>query len=612
KNAERVEIGDYIPIAKRLPPPLREQEPIIDLIAAFTELDLDHQIMVYGARRLLYKGTAPYRKLGVRKYLWDNWRRDDCMPLWVFNALDDRMVDRRRVNIGFRYSKRKDCLPAIISLNRPLAKLLGYYLSEGYATGGRVEFCVGIHEHDLAQEIASLIQEAFGVPIRMRINYWKGHPSSIRVDARNKTLEAVFRDVFQAGVDSYTKKVPWFVFALDEESIAELLNAYFIGDGHVRRSVSGGKTRNVLSIESSTASEDLALGIQLLLLRLGIQACIRYPSGRKSYKLEFQVRASSEAFDALEGFISREGLNDLPESDPQGLVSFSGLYPTLLLSSLKGSDVPRIFGERISLRKLRDEMSTLPPFLRKLMDSDIHLLRVKRVESIEYQDCVYDLEVGDPARPYHTFMTGCGLVTHNCTFNCLFCQNWHYRQMSPRGRGMTAEELADRADARTYCVCYFGGDPTPQMPHALATSHILAERGVRICWETNGTMQPRLLEKAVQLSLQSGGCIKFDLKAYDESLHLALTGVSNKRTLENFARAARHIPERPDPPLVVASTLLVPGYVDAQEVSQIASFIASFDPTIPYALLGFHPHFYMPDLPRTSVRHADEAEAAAR
>jgi len=93
---------------------------------------------------------------------------------------------------------------------------------------------------------------------------------------------------------------------------------------------------------------------------------------------------------------------------------------------------------------------------------------------------------------------------------------------------------------------------------------------------------------------------------------LALTGASNKKTLENFACAARHISERPDPPLVVASTLLVPGYVDVEEVSKIASFIASFDPSIPYALLGFHPHFYMPDLPRTSVRHADEAEAAAR
>ena len=199
-----------------------------------------------------------------------------------------------------------------------------------------------------------------------------------------------------------------------------------------------------------------------------------------------------------------------------------------------------------------------------------------------------------------------------CTFNCLFCQNWHYRQMDPAAPGMSAQELADCADARTFCVCYFGGDPTPQMPHALTTSRILARRGVRICWETNGSMHPRLLEQAVRLSLETGGCIKFDLKALDDNLHRALTGVTNKRTMENFARAASYVSQRPEPPLLVASTLLVPGYVDGEEVGRIARFIAGLNPDIPYSLLGFHPHFFMPDLPRTSVRHAQEAEAAAR
>lgn len=199
-----------------------------------------------------------------------------------------------------------------------------------------------------------------------------------------------------------------------------------------------------------------------------------------------------------------------------------------------------------------------------------------------------------------------------CTFNCLFCQNWHYRQMDPTGPGMSAQELADCADNRTFCVCYFGGDPTPQMPHALATSRLLARRGVRVCWETNGSMHPRLLERAVRMSLETGGCVKFDLKAYDENLHRALTGVTNKRTLENFGRAASYVSQRPHPPLLVASTLLVPGYVGAEEVGRIARFIADLSPDIPYSLLGFHPHFFMPDLPRTSVRHAQEAEAAAR
>lgn len=200
-----------------------------------------------------------------------------------------------------------------------------------------------------------------------------------------------------------------------------------------------------------------------------------------------------------------------------------------------------------------------------------------------------------------------------CTVDCLFCQNWHFRETDPvRSTGITAEELAAAATAHTYCVCYFGGDPACQMPHALAASLRLAERGVVVCWETNGTAHPRLMDRALELSLSTGGCVKFDLKAHDDQLHRALTGVTNRRTLENFARAATRFDERPAPPPVVASTLLVPGYVDVEEVSRIARFIADLNPAIPYALLGFAPHFMFPDLPRTSVRHAEEAEAAAR
>jgi pyruvate formate lyase activating enzyme len=125
-------------------------------------------------------------------------------------------------------------------------------------------------------------------------------------------------------------------------------------------------------------------------------------------------------------------------------------------------------------------------------------------------------------------------------------------------------------------------------------------------------MHPKLLDAAVRYSLETGGCIKFDLKAFDEDLNVALTGISNRRTLENFARAARRFNERRQPPLLVASTLLVPGYVDRDQVDKIAQFIAALDPQIPYALLAFAPHFYMSDLPCTSASEAQEAAVAAR
>jgi pyruvate formate lyase activating enzyme len=200
-----------------------------------------------------------------------------------------------------------------------------------------------------------------------------------------------------------------------------------------------------------------------------------------------------------------------------------------------------------------------------------------------------------------------------CTVDCLFCQNWHFRETDAFCSGkLSADELGSAANGRTYCVCYFGGDPAAQMPHALAASKRLAGRGIVVCWETNGTAHPRLMDRALKLSLATGGCVKFDLKAYDDALHRALTGASNARILENFSWAAARFDERPNPPSVIASTLLVPGYVDADEVGRIARFIASINPAIPYVLLGFAPQFLFPDLPLTSVRHAEEAEAAAR
>ncbi len=204
---------------------------------------------------------------------------------------------------------------------------------------------------------------------------------------------------------------------------------------------------------------------------------------------------------------------------------------------------------------------------------------------------------------------------HACSFDCLFCQNWHHRVLATRNLRISAEELAAAVDDHTACICYFGGDPTPQLPHALRTSKLVRNRNrgrvLRICWETNGSMHPALLKQAVAMSMESGGCIKFDLKSWNENVHIALCGTSNRRTLENFATAAEYTSQRPVPPLLIASTLLVPGYIDKEEISNIAKFIASLSPDIPYTLLAFHPDFLMTDLPITPPQQARECLQAA-
>ncbi|MCX8030705.1 MAG: radical SAM protein [Thermodesulfovibrionales bacterium] len=203
---------------------------------------------------------------------------------------------------------------------------------------------------------------------------------------------------------------------------------------------------------------------------------------------------------------------------------------------------------------------------------------------------------------------------HACSFNCLFCQNWHFKKETFNLPTVTIEDLVLAVNRFTSCICYFGGDPAPQLPFAIRAAKLALERKngkiLRICWETNGSMNTALLHEMYLLSNDSGGCIKFDLKALDENLHIALTDITNKRTLANFKMIAEKF--KKSPPNLIANTLLIPGYVEKEEVEKIAEFIASINPDIPYSILAFYPHFFMSDLPFIKKEVADECLKIAK
>jgi len=201
-----------------------------------------------------------------------------------------------------------------------------------------------------------------------------------------------------------------------------------------------------------------------------------------------------------------------------------------------------------------------------------------------------------------------------CVLNCHFCQNWHYRSLTESLKPLySASELAGKVDDSTACICFFGGDPAPQVPHAIATVRRALKRkpDLTICWETSGLLRKVFLQKMITYSLLNDGTIKFDLKAFNREIYYALTGADNKAVLDNFRLCAK-VGREKNVTLAVASTLLVPGYIEAEEVFAIASFIADQDPNIPYSLLGFHPSFQMQDLPPTSRRQAEACYQAAR
>jgi pyruvate formate lyase activating enzyme len=200
---------------------------------------------------------------------------------------------------------------------------------------------------------------------------------------------------------------------------------------------------------------------------------------------------------------------------------------------------------------------------------------------------------------------------YGCNFDCLFCQNPSHKLIK-EAPVISKDEMIHKAlDPGVRCVCFFGGSPEPQLPFSLdVASKIIQESGNKkhICWEWNGCGNPALVNKAAELSAISGGTIKFDLKCYHSNISFALCGVDNHRAFENFTLIAKSNHKG----LLNATTLLVPYYIDKQEVRTIASFISKINPDIPYSLLIFHPDFYLKDLPITPKKQAEECYQVAK
>lgn len=208
---------------------------------------------------------------------------------------------------------------------------------------------------------------------------------------------------------------------------------------------------------------------------------------------------------------------------------------------------------------------------------------------------------------------------YGCNFDCLFCQNSSHKKIED-GVTITANEFSKKvlSNSRYSCICYFGGSPEPQLPFVINISKKIDEkkiknRIIRFCFEWNGCGNQELVRKAAEISLNSGGNMKFDLKCFNPSLSMALSGVSNETAYKNFEMIARDYYEKRDNlPMLTATTLLVPHYVDVVEIECISKFIAELDSEIPYSLLIFHPDHFMSDLPITPKKQVEECYTVAK
>jgi len=122
-----------------------------------------------------------------------------------------------------------------------------------------------------------------------------------------------------------------------------------------------------------------------------------------------------------------------------------------------------------------------------------------------------------------------------CNFNCLYCQNWSFKkkQLSPRWSKVATIEEAVKPD--TSCICFFGGDPGPQLPFALRLSGSVRKKNpekiLRICWETNGAMNRPA--KKWRVSHAVGRVCTRSTSSMETGNHRDICGWENRQVLDN-------------------------------------------------------------------------------
>jgi pyruvate-formate lyase-activating enzyme len=413
----------------------------------------------------------------------------------------------------------------------------------------------------------------------------------------SKVITSIFHSLgIPYGYKSTDKPLRRFIVEkLPTDYLASFLRGWFDGDGGVVKRKDTGE----FWLHFTTGIRENAEALKHSLWRLGITSRVR----KRSYYYQVIVYGRSN----IKNFLKKIGTN-IPQKELKmeeainireyedripgvgrlirrerkklgiSIEKMSSIAPHSSLSEYeRGKAIPRSILKKL-IQFFEKEGATCH-HLKRLVNSNLKWEKIKRKIPSETEDWVYDLTVTSGYEP--NFIAE-HFILHNC-------------------------------------ICYFGGDPSPQMPHALRTSEIALEKAreqgriLRICFETNGYMIGAFADRAAELSFESGGTVKFDIKTFNETLNQVLCGVSNKPTLDGFRRIGeKFFHDRLEPPVLTASTLLIPGYIDAEEIGQIADFLAGIDPKIPYTLLAFYPQYVMHDLPPTSRQLALECFEAAK
>jgi pyruvate formate lyase activating enzyme len=186
-----------------------------------------------------------------------------------------------------------------------------------------------------------------------------------------------------------------------------------------------------------------------------------------------------------------------------------------------------------------------------------------------------------------------------CDYHCGFCQNWLSSQalrdpeaMAPAQEVSAAEIVAAAKKSGARIVTSTYNEPLITSEWAAEVFRLAKAEGLLCSYVSNGNATEEVLEYLrPYVSLY-----KVDLKGFRDRPYRDLGGTLGRVLWTIRALCGMGI-------WVEVVTLVVPGHNDsAEELRDIARFLVSVSPDIPWHVTAFHPDYRMGDREPTSVR----------
>jgi len=216
-------------------------------------------------------------------------------------------------------------------------------------------------------------------------------------------------------------------------------------------------------------------------------------------------------------------------------------------------------------------------------------------------------------KPLYHFLPGTdsfSIATVGCNFRCPFCQNWQISQAGKKDKGfgggqaLSPEEIVQAAKKRgCRSISYTYTEPTIFFEYAYDAAKLAREAGLANVFVTNGYMTAEAL-RMIQPYLDAANV---DLKSFQDETYKKVCGARLGPVLDSI-RLMRELGV-----WIEVTTLVVPGMNDGEkELGDIARFIASVSPEIPWHISRFHPDYKYTQTPATPLETLRKAAALAR